>query len=74
MRYPAPAIVVTCLPCFYREGVLPGRAYPHACPNCGGTLEHYETTIDSKAEWRDLNRPGNRTRVERPRLVIGAPA
>lgn len=74
MRYPAPVIVTTCLPCGAREAVLPGRSYAIRCPNCGGPLEHYETTIDSREEWREISRDGSRIRTGRQRLVIGAPA
>lgn len=74
MRYPAACHVVTCLPCGYREPIRAGSAYPPRCLNCGGGLEHYETQIDSRAEWFDVFRDGSMIRVARPRLVIGAPA
>lgn len=74
MRYPAACHVVTCLPDGYREPIRAGAAYPPRCPNCGGALEHYETQIDTRREWFDCFRDGSRIRVERPRLVIGAPA
>lgn len=62
------------MPCGHREGIRPGSAYPPRCPNCGASLEHYETEINDRAEWRDLYRPGHTLKVPRPRLVIGAPA
>lgn len=73
MRFPAPVHVTTCLPCGWRQPVRSGHAYAPRCDNCGSSLEHYDTTINNRAEWRDVYRAGSRgTRVERPRLVIGA--
>lgn len=74
MRYPAACHIVTCLPDGYREPIRAGAAYPPRCPNCGGSLEHYETIVNSRAEWRDVFRVGSIIRTGRPRLVVGAPA
>lgn len=76
MRYPTAAHIVTCLPCGWRDPIAPGCGYPLRCPNCGNSVEHYETTVDSRREWLDIRRPGTRNdlRFGRPRLVIGSPA
>lgn len=75
MRFPAAVHVTTCLPCGFREPVRPGAAYAPRCPNCGGPLEHYDTTVDSREEWRAIRQEGSRGYiVQRPRLVVGVPA
>lgn len=74
MRFPAACHIVTCLPCGYREPIRPGCAYPSRCPNCGTGVEHYETEINDRAEWRDVYREGRSLKVPRARLVVGAPA
>lgn len=71
----AAALVLTCLPCGWRTGFLRNQSYPLRCPNCGhGKLEHFQTTL-GRRELRQLHSDGSRVHVmQRPRLVIGAPA
>lgn len=61
-RVPRVRHVTTCIYCGWRESVKPGNAVAIACPNDGGSLEHFVTAIDDPDELRDIWRDGQDSR------------